>query len=184
MRNIVDLIGRTGNLSSFLELVMQGGTVKRFHNVETIKDNPTASHQWGVALLCYVMCKHLPIDRQLALIMAALTHDLAEKAFGDIPAPAKRLMGIRETLNSYEADFLKDNELFFELFDEEKMILKAADIFDGMLFCVHERALGNKFLSRTYDIYRSYATEEIEMQVPQTEMLIRIDAMCRQANGC
>jgi 5'-deoxynucleotidase YfbR-like HD superfamily hydrolase len=165
-----------------LNLIMQGGTVKRFHNVDTIKDNTTSSHQWGVAMLAYSMSSHLSVGRRLNLVMAAITHDLAEKAFGDIPAPTKRSLGMRKTCSDLEDKFLADNNLSFDLNEEENRILKLADIFDGMLFCVHERALGNRFVEPTYYVFKGYITNEIPMNQRQHDIMQLIDKMWEEAS--
>ena len=94
------------------------------------------------------------------LIMAALTHDLAEQLASDVSAPAKRLLGIREQLHDLESDELADYDLNYEqhLTADEAVILKLADCFDGMLYCCRELALGNRNVMLIWRRFAEYAT--------------------------
>lgn len=82
------------------------------------------------------------------LLMAGLTHDLAEQKASDVSAPAKRLFGqdFRDKLHEVEQLSLREYGLDYEqyLTEEEKVILQFADCFDGLLYCCREIALGNK----------------------------------------
>lgn len=183
MIDLVTTIDKIGSLDQTLDLIMQGSSVKRFHSVETIKDNPTSSHQWGVAMLVYLMSDGMQAGRRLNLVMAAITHDIAEKVFGDIPAPTKRRLGMREVIGDLEDSYLEANGLKFDLDFEQESILKLADIFDGMLFCVREHALGNMFIVNTYDVFKSYAENEIVMTGEQKIILQHIENLWEETYG-
>jgi len=84
---------------------------------------------------------------------------MAEQVWGDVPSPAKRLAGAAELLEDQERTFLYDNRAFFPLSEEETHILKLADIAAGMLECVQERALGNRFMRAPYERFAEYYVE-------------------------
>lgn len=137
------------DVRDFLEFCLNGSYVRRFHQHSVVLPDINARHSHGVAMLCYLLS---PEDPSLNLIMAALTHDLAEYAVGDVPAPTKRALGIRDALSTIEGNQLETRGLRFEdkLTVEEHRTLKMADALDGMLYCVHELRLGNRTLVQPY----------------------------------
>jgi 5'-deoxynucleotidase YfbR-like HD superfamily hydrolase len=138
--------------------IYNGGASKRYHTVQTHNTQDIASHSFGVAWWC-----ELITDKRASkqLIMAALTHDLAEHIVGDVPSPAKRAMGCRDAFNAYEDTILTDNKVvhYMNLPELEKAVLKAADCFDGLMFCLNERRMGNKHVEIVYGRYYSYILE-------------------------
>lgn len=122
----------------------------RYHTRPGIKDDTDGRHSHGVALLCSILAgddgtQHTRVSA--TLLMAALTHDLAEQKSGDISAPAKRTIpGLREQFQLMESATLDQYGLDYEqyLTDEESITLKLADSFDGMMYCCRELALGNR----------------------------------------
>lgn len=134
-----------------LQFIMEGGAVVRYHARPGIKPDTDAHHMHGVALLCSLLVGSDEITgRTLAsvnLLMAALTHDLAEQQYSDVSAPTKRAVpGLADTLNELENTALKKYWLDYTqyLSAEELVVLKLADSFDGMLYCLRELALGNR----------------------------------------
>lgn len=147
-------------LKEQLKFIYHGGKVKRYHTSDTLTAQTVAEHSFGVAWLC-VLLKPLA-SREL--LLAALAHDLGERILGDIPSPAKRLYpDIKRALDDAEQDLLDEAGLDFpsNLTTEELTILKIADIFDGMLFCIRERRMGSKAVIKIYDNFSSYYTDEI-----------------------
>lgn len=138
--------------------IFDGGSSKRYHTVQTHNTQDIASHSFGVAWWC-----ELITDKRASkqLIMAALTHDLAEHVVGDVPSPAKRAMGCRDAFNAYEDKILKENGVdhYMILSEQEKAVLKAADCFDGLMFCLNERRMGNRHIEIVYGRYYSYIME-------------------------
>ena len=65
--------------------VLEGGEVKRYHTMPTIGEQTVANHSWGVA----VILSWLKPDISPKALLKALTHDVAEKQTGDMPAPTK-----------------------------------------------------------------------------------------------
>ena len=76
-------IART-NINELLN-VLDGGEVKRYHTLSTIGEQTVGSHSWGVA----VILNWLEPQISKHAILKALTHDVAEKQTGDMPAPTK-----------------------------------------------------------------------------------------------
>lgn len=153
----IDAYAQQGEISLRDKLVwmLRGGAVKRYHNAVTLTENTDAAHSWGVAMLVYYFSDGKP---SVNLLMAALTHDLAEQVVGDVPAPTKRRVpGLRDTLQTLESAELGRYGLEFELTEEERKLLNLADAMDGMIFCLKERTLGNRFVGTTFDLFSSYA---------------------------
>jgi 5'-deoxynucleotidase YfbR-like HD superfamily hydrolase len=142
MESMFERIGKPADIFQQLMFVLQGGSVRRFHTVATVKDITVATHQHNVAHLCFLLTGIYVCTTRL--LMAALSHDLAETVAGDIPSPTKRLLRVDQMLNTLEKSVLKDNGYEFELTEQERRILKLADLMAGMLECIHERQLGNR----------------------------------------
>ena len=167
-----------------IQFIMGGGIVERFHGCPGIKPNTDAAHQHGVAMLCYLLwnTKVISVRGQflsgpprVELLMAALTHDLAEQVASDISAPSKQILGIAKQLHDFEESVLARYQLsFYELLTtEEKRVLGWADAFDGMLYCVLEIGRGNKLMLRPY---RKWCTWMDEIQTQFTPAATEIYA--------
>ena len=138
-----------------LRFVQNGGSVRRFHTVRTIEPNTVAEHSFGVAWLVWILTEG---QARARLLMASLAHDLAEQEVGDVPAPAKRALGIGPDINELEDRILAANGVAFVLTPEEQRTMKLADCLDGMLYCAQERKQGNKFVDEAFEKYHSYVT--------------------------
>jgi 5'-deoxynucleotidase YfbR-like HD superfamily hydrolase len=136
-----------------LQFVRAGAAVRRFHAVHTLQTETVGHHSHGVAMLCYTLAEGTP---SAELLLAALTHDLAEQIYGDIPAPTKRALNISAACAQLEDDALASRGLQFDLTLDERRILKLADLLDAMGFCVRERQLGNQLMAPIYARYRAY----------------------------
>lgn len=143
-----------------LELVLSGGSVRRYHTVPTVHPETVAAHSYLVAWCCAVL-----VDACSSyLLLAALQHDIAEYVTGDLPAPTKRQLGISAQFACYEEEVLRAHahtDHHTQLTDEERRILKLADRCSGMLYCVQERRIGNRNVDVPYENFRSYACEVV-----------------------
>lgn len=96
-----------------------------------------------MAFICDVLAA--PASRNL--LFAALIHDTGEQYTGDIPYPLKKQ---HPALDSYiknaESSFMLYNGIGVELTEDEKQILKAADMLDLVFKCVEEMRAGNSHL--------------------------------------
>lgn len=154
---------------SSLIYARKGGEVKRFHTVPTLQEQNIADHSFGVAMVCAYLAGQEPPGVGVALLMAALTHDLAEQEFGDMPAPAKRAMPdvmrdghgpetFREMFGKMEQAALQAQGLDWEelLTEQEKRWLKLADAAEGCFRCIRERAMGNRLIIPVWVNFISY----------------------------
>lgn len=159
-------------MKELLQFIYEGGSVIRYHARPGLRTDTDASHSFGVALWCSLLAGKDAEGRTQAsamLLMAALTHDLAEQAASDISAPAKRMMGLSDLVHDWEQKTLRKYDLDYEqwLDPEELLILKLADCFDGLLYCCRELALGNKNVMLIWKRFCSYIeTLTVNTEVP------------------
>lgn len=153
MFSAYDYIGAAGDLKVQLAFILGMRNVQRYHTIDTIKPDTVAGHSHGTAWLCYLLMEGKPT---VSLLMAALSHDAAEQLWGDIPSPAKKYLGLRETLTSLERTTLALNNMEFELTPHEAHILKIADNMDGLLSSIRERRLGNRNAEPCYERFHEY----------------------------
>lgn len=143
-----------------LELILSGGRVKRYHAKPTLHEETVGHHSFIVAWLVELLSVGLP---RAQLLLAALQHDLPECITGDLPAPSKKKFGISEQFSAYEVEILEDyghQHMAGQLTTEELKLLSLADKLAGIIHCIHERRLGNRYLDRTYGNYVSYVDKE------------------------
>jgi 5'-deoxynucleotidase YfbR-like HD superfamily hydrolase len=163
-----------------LDAIVGGAHTRRFHTVNTIQNNSVGHHSFGVALLCFLIAGGNPSKQ---LLMAALTHDIGEQFTGDMPAPAKRAMGIRESFGAVEEEALNALGLSFPTDQNDTYILKLADALDGMLFCITERTLGNVGIERAYNNFRGYAVGVLNASDIDHDIFNAINLMWEQVHG-
>lgn len=149
-----------------IEFIVAGSEVKRFHTVNTLITETVGHHSHGVAMMCLVFKP----DCSKELLVAALMHDLAEHQTGDIPSPAKKQYGIGAQVDELEERLMREVGLHMpELSDEEKRILKLADIAQGCIFCAREIHMGN---ARLIPVFNRYALYLEEMSPTQEELMV------------
>jgi 5'-deoxynucleotidase YfbR-like HD superfamily hydrolase len=120
--------------------VLEGGEVKRYHTMPTIGEQTVANHSWGVA----VILSWLKPDISPKALLKALTHDVAEKQTGDMPAPTKwNYTKLAKELSKVEKKVEKELGVDYELTQEESEYFKQSDLFELLLYCVNQRSLGN-----------------------------------------
>jgi 5'-deoxynucleotidase YfbR-like HD superfamily hydrolase len=109
-----------------------GGTV-RWHTHGKNLQQTVAEHSWGVAAIILL----LKPNPSVALLRAAILHDVHEAVMGDLPSPFKRRFA--DTLGPIEKlikdEFLAQHQLEDPvLTPEEQKVLKLADKMEAMLF--------------------------------------------------
>lgn len=145
-------------LTEQVEFCRAGGEVSRYHTVRTLRQQLVSEHSFGVAYLCALI--YGPKEVSAALLVHALFHDLPEQTTGDVPAPVKRRIGVREAFTIEEYRVLGEVGLELPgLTEEEKLILKAADSMEGMANCVREAQFGNTQLAVVFANFASYVRE-------------------------
>ena len=160
--------------------LQEGGWVERFHTRSGIKPDTDAHHSHVVAMLCYMLTAAEISDEitempSAHLLMAALTHDLAEQVASDVSSPTKRLLNLGDRLGRVENGVLGVFGFDFKelLTIEEKHILSLADSLAGLLYCAHEAALGNKLIRVPGIKFLRYVSETYLECAPANDLIKR-----------
>jgi 5'-deoxynucleotidase YfbR-like HD superfamily hydrolase len=122
------------------KMLYDAGRIQRYHTSD-VTPQSVAAHSWGVAM---IVCRCYPKDRPIPqnLIMAAMTHDMAEAETGDIPAPAKwDYPQLGKVLDQIEQSFNETHGIDYKLTPQEARILEWADTFELVLWCSVHRHL-------------------------------------------
>ncbi len=113
--------------------ILDAGRVRRFHTVPSHPHQTVAEHSWGVVMILL----YIYPGATAAAIVHALSHDIGERATGDVPAHAKwRNQDLKDALHDVE-----QKELCRLGFDatglplSEQAAVKCADLLDLLLFC-------------------------------------------------
>lgn len=143
--------------------LQRAGLTRRYHAESVIKDQTVGTHSFNVAWLCCMLTNGAPGE---LLLLHALAHDAAEHVTGDIPAPTKRGLGIRNHVGQLEDRLLAANGLgervLGRLDTHSAHVLKLADALDGVLYVLHERQMGNLTLAPAFRNYTRYVRELID----------------------
>lgn len=147
-----------------LALGREASRVKRFHTVNTIKENTVGQHSFNVIGMLLVCIPPTALRSQL--LAAAWQHDVPEARVGDVPSPFKRELR-KEGVNieAIERRVLEDHgmhEMGRYLYDHEVGWLKMADILEGWLFCLDEMSMGNRWARTASANFANYAAEQME----------------------
>lgn len=180
-----------------LTFVRNGGETRRYHTWPVLRPQTVAEHSFHVAMLVAWLAGQEPPGIGSNLLMAALCHDLAEHKMGDIPAPVKRSMPdvtddrycdgpmpFRTFWDAQEQKFLNEHQLDWEatLSEQEIHWLKLADAADGCLYCIRERAMGNKLINEVYANFRDY-TRKLVVNDFEEQLLDYVDQEWERACG-
>lgn len=140
-----------------LDLLIRAANVRRFHTVPVHLHQTVGQHSWGVAMLVTL----LEPGASAALLRAALLHDVPEAYMGDIPAPVKHgHPAIDEACREMERTVYANLRVEMPTLTEaEARTLKLADCLDGMMTCVAERRMGNRYVDDVYWNFRQYVND-------------------------
>lgn len=142
-------------LAAQLKFVRDGAHTIRYHTVPRIEQERVGQHSFGVGWLLWLLTNGTV---SAALLMHAKAHDVPEWQYGDIPSPTKAALGIREVVAAHEASLLQGVGIVLPpLSVAEEQLLRLADVMDGMLSCVRERAMGNKLILGCYTKFAEVA---------------------------
>lgn len=128
--------------------------VKRWHTEPVLHQQTVGEHTYGVVYLTLFLT-----DWQASrnLLIAALMHDTAERKFGDVPSPTKKLAGIKQAMDALEDEHMERLGLTIpELSPEEAQVLKLADNLEGGMFCAFEVRRGNRDIQTGFNNYIRY----------------------------
>jgi 5'-deoxynucleotidase YfbR-like HD superfamily hydrolase len=142
------------------------GRVKRYHTCD-VPAQELGQHSWGVAMIVATIYPR-DVEVPSRLLLAALTHDLAESETGDVPATAKwGDKKLSRALERLEDKFNEEHAIMFELTAPEKRILQWADTFELIMYCLHQNVMGNSY---ALDIVKRGAQYIMEnLKFPTTE---------------
>ncbi len=168
LRDLEEVISTYPAIST-IQRYRNGNRVKRFHTVDTLVGETVGHHSANMAILCVLLSEDKP---SVALLMAALTHDMAEQFTGDIPATAKWASDpLKEALDAMERRFDRYWFNSSPLTPRECKVLKQADMLDLCFKALEEINMGNNqfrpILARGIDYLR---TNE---PLPATKQLLK-----------
>jgi 5'-deoxynucleotidase YfbR-like HD superfamily hydrolase len=180
-----------------LDFIINGGETVRFHTWPVLRPQRVDSHSFHVAMLCALMAQDADIadgeGLSVPLLMAALTHDLAEWKFGDMPAPTKRELGavfpgFRAKYGEMETEMLEAYGIEWEsmLTLQGTRWLKLADAMQGCLYCIREKMMGNRLIATPFQNFRQYIRDVLNGTDPapmEAQIINYIDDMWEQADG-
>lgn len=116
-----------------VETVMRIHAVKRWHMIDTTRQQTLAEHSANVALLAMTIALEAPMHLfgdPFAVATAALVHDIPEAFTGDVPTHTKQCLSGLEEL---------EKEVTHPNFDitttaNQRMLIKICDLADGIRF--------------------------------------------------
>lgn len=151
-------------MKAWLDMILKGGRVARFHTKPVLKEETVAAHSFLVAWVCALV--EQPRNPSANLLLAALAHDLPEFELGDLPSPAKRKLNLGAAYRAEEANMFRiagmpDYEGQLSKYEAE--VLKFADNFAGYLKCVYELQMGNTLLLNTALRYQEYLADQVQL---------------------
>lgn len=156
----------------------RAAAVRRWHTASVTRKQTLAEHSHGVAMLMSMVHP----NPSYAVVMAALTHDLAEYATGDIPAHIKWDSPIiNAEIERIEVEWLKEAELpFVEGLDAfDRNALHFCDSFELMLWAIEEGELGNTFAVK---ILKRITPRIAAMEMPSETAKSLFNSACRSAH--
>jgi len=116
--------------------------VKRYHIMRTLRTQTVGEHSHAVAVLV------MQVDPQCTatLLKAALTHDLHERATGDMPSTAKWLYPeLARAMEMAEFKWNKEHEMDWYLTGHESAVLRYCDYLELLMWSTEEYRLGNRY---------------------------------------
>lgn len=146
-----------------LTLKLKGGAVRRYHTEGNVISQSVAEHTWRVVVLLL----HLWPDCSRELLLAAQYHDVAEGFTGDLPAPFKRLPGVKKLINSYELNYEDELGIFILVGAEDAARLKCADLLEGYLTTQNVQRM--ELVHRNY---LAYLREHMKTMAPADQKLV------------
>lgn len=109
---------------------LRANTVKRWHIIDTTRQQTVAEHSFNVCLFVEQICRLCGLANLTPdAIQLAIHHDIPEVVTGDMPSTAKRYWGVDD---KDRAILLDDLSVTDHKFVSE--IVKLADLLDAVLF--------------------------------------------------
>jgi 5'-deoxynucleotidase YfbR-like HD superfamily hydrolase len=141
-------------LANQWEYLQDSARTVRWHTECPVYRQSVGEHTYGVQMLVLMLTNW---EASRNLVIHALMHDTAERKFGDVPGPTKKLAGLKEAFDALEDDFMERMGLVIpELTPHEKYVLKMADLLEGAAFAAWEIRRGNKEMRDGFRNYLNY----------------------------
>lgn len=130
------------------------GQVARYHTWPVLQPQSNAEHAWNVARIICTVCP----GASTGLLIEALLHDSGEIVSGDIPFPVKQNNpALKKEMDRIEGG--ARGQMFLEwrqplpvvLNENERDLLKIADMMEMWEKGLHERMLGNAYATPIID---------------------------------
>ena len=130
-----------GNVVQRLWAIREAGYTERCHIVPHHGEYNVGLHSWNVAMLLH----QLHPDPSKDLILAALTHDAAERWTGDIPYTAKHFIvpGMKPFLTDAEEVIHEKLGIYFHITKADECWLKACDMLELLMWSLDQQRMGN-----------------------------------------
>lgn len=147
------------------------GKIVRYNNRRRLQEESVAEHTCFVTLFCLKIMAQLDLDHETErkiLILAAL-HDVAESRTSDIPHDVKsNYPEIKSILDKVEDDYYREHWASYldEIHESDDLchnILKLADTYSVLQYCLNEQSLGN--VSEDIQEITTSARQRIEARV-------------------
>lgn len=132
-----------------LKLMRTGARVQRMHTMPGHHMQTVGEHTFGVIAIILIITESYPSPykdgKLLALIKAAMYHDVAEAITGDVPATVKwRHILLDDALKEVERRVDLEFGLSVGLTEHEHSLLKYADIMELAMYSIEECDSGNQ----------------------------------------
>jgi len=115
-----------------INTILRSGEIRRYHATPGVPTQSLSTHQWGVAMLLQKFYPH----ESKEVLLYALTHDVAESATGDMPAPVKRANPrLKTILEVMEERVEEELGIASSLTLEQYQKVKVCDIIESMWYC-------------------------------------------------
>lgn len=116
-----------------IETVMRIHSVKRWHMIDTTRQQTLAEHSANVALLAMMIAMNTPVGffgDPFTVAAASLVHDIPESFTGDIPTHTKKhLFGLEDLEES-----VLHEDFRIETTPNQLALIKICDLADGIRF--------------------------------------------------
>lgn len=149
----------------------------RYNNRSHLQEESVAEHSFFVSLfaLKIIQTLKLPEELELRVLRLAILHDCAESLTSDIPHNVKKMYpDFASFLKTVEDQYYSKNWPYFKDKLEDAIaeaIVKLADNYSVLQFCINEQRLGNK----SPDIMEIYvnASQRVEESLDKVNHLLK-----------
>lgn len=128
-----------------IETVMRMNHVKRWHMIDTTRQQTLAEHSCNVAMLAMLCARRAPgmyFGDPMAVSALALVHDVGEVFTGDVPTPTKRMNPMLASMLGELEDQHTSFDFLYPCPGKSQWLIKVCDLADGIRF-IREHGIGD-----------------------------------------